>query len=61
MKKKLLIFLSLVGLNSFASDFPTLQGDEKLSCEAILCLSTSSRPSECSESINRYFSISLKK
>ena len=61
MKKKLLIFLSLVGLNGFALDIPTLQGDEKLSCEAILCLSTSARPSECSESISRYFSISLKK
>jgi hypothetical protein len=61
MKKKLLIFLSLVGLNGFALDIPTLQGDEKLSCEAILCLSTSARPSECSQSINRYFSISFRK
>lgn len=39
----------------------TLQGDEKLACEAILCLSTSTRPSECSPSIKRYFSIKHKK
>lgn len=34
-----------------------LQGDTKLACEAILCLSTGQRPSECTPSIHRYFSI----
>lgn len=38
-----------------------LTGDTKLSCEAILCLSTASRPSECAPSIARYFAISAKK
>lgn len=37
-----------------------LQGDQKLSCEAILCLSTSSRPGECQPSIAKYFSIVRK-
>lgn len=39
----------------------TLQGDEKLACEALLCLSTSTRPAECTPSLRRYFSISYKK
>lgn len=38
-----------------------LTGDTKLSCEAILCLSTSSRPGECSPSISKYFSIHKRK
>lgn len=38
-----------------------LTGDTKLACEAILCLSTGTRPAECAPSIARYFSISAKK
>lgn len=38
-----------------------LQGDEKLACEAIMCLSSGNRPAECNESIHRYFSIQHKK
>ena len=38
-----------------------LTGDTKLACEAVLCLSTSSRPSECSGAIKRYFSIKMRK
>lgn len=38
-----------------------LTGDTKLACEAILCLSTGSRPSECTPSIVRYFSINLRR
>lgn len=34
-----------------------LTGDKKLACEAILCLSSPDRPSECSPSLSRYFSI----
>lgn len=44
--------------NSFTAD--VLTGDTKLSCEAILCLSSSTRPSQCNPSIKRYFSISHK-
>lgn len=36
-------------------------GDLRLSCEAILCLSTGTRPNECMPSIARYFSINHKK
>lgn len=40
---------------------PLFEGDVKLACEAILCLSTSSRPPECNPSITRFFSIVMKK
>jgi hypothetical protein len=35
-------------------------GDVRLACEAILCLSSGTRPSECTPSLTRYFSINLK-
>lgn len=38
-----------------------LAGDEKLACEALLCLAASTRPTECVPSIRRYFSISYKR
>ncbi|HHS1179155.1 TPA: TrbM/KikA/MpfK family conjugal transfer protein [Neisseria meningitidis] len=38
-----------------------LTGDTRLACEAILCLSSGTRPSECAPSIKRYFSISHKR
>jgi hypothetical protein len=37
-----------------------LSGDTKLACEAILCLSSGERPSECSPSLNHYFNIVKK-
>lgn len=38
-----------------------LTGDTKLACEALLCFSSSQRPSECKPSIRKYFSIKKKK
>ena len=38
-----------------------LTGDVRLACEAILCLSSGNRPSECTPSINRFFSIHHRK
>lgn len=60
--KKLSLIASLllfIGSNAFADD--VLTGDTKLACEAILCLSSGTRPSECSSSLARYFSIKFKK
>jgi len=37
-----------------------LTGDPALACQAILCLSTGTRPNECSPSLARYFSISYR-
>lgn len=44
---------------AFADD--VLTGDTRLACEAVLCLSSGDRPSECAPSIKRYFSIRHKK
>ncbi|EAH4782439.1 conjugal transfer protein TrbM [Campylobacter coli] len=60
--KKITLALSatlLISSNTFADDI--LTGDTKLACEAILCLSSGTRPSECSSSLARYFSIKFKK
>lgn len=38
-----------------------LTGDKRLSCEAILCLSSGDRPNECNPSLKKYFSISAEK
>ncbi|XXQ67424.1 TrbM/KikA/MpfK family conjugal transfer protein [Neisseriaceae bacterium B1] len=38
-----------------------LTGDTRLACEAILCLSSGDRPSECHPAIKRYFDIKRKK
>ncbi|SPY08454.1 TrbM/KikA/MpfK family conjugal transfer protein [Oligella urethralis] len=38
-----------------------LSGDTKLACEAILCLSSGTRPSECTPSLRKFFSIWDKK
>ncbi|EOI3667759.1 TrbM/KikA/MpfK family conjugal transfer protein [Campylobacter coli] len=61
LKKLSLIasLLLLISSNAFADDI--LTGDTKLACEAILCLSSGTRPSECSSSLARYFSIKFKK
>lgn len=37
-----------------------LTGDVRLACEALLCLAASTRPSECTPSLQRYFSISAR-
>lgn len=58
--KKLILFLMLcLPLNAFADE--ELQGDTKLACEALLCLSSGDRPSECDPALSRYFGISRKK
>lgn len=36
-------------------------GDVKYACEAVLCLSSSTRPGECSPALNRFFSIKFKR
>lgn len=70
MKSKLTILLTTALLvPSIVSAAPAnpatqpdlLTGDTKLACEAILCLSSGTRPSECNPSLKRYFSIHHKK
>lgn len=67
MKK--IVFMILLCLEvSFSSEAlnqtfkpDLLTGDTRLACEAILCLSSPVRPSECNPAIARYFGIHFKK
>lgn len=52
---------ALGGFVGSASGQEVLTGDTRLSCEAILCLSTGQRPGECTPSLTRYFGIKKKK
>jgi len=68
MCKKIITVISLMALfqiSSFAAEeednYEMLTGDAKLACEAILCLSSPSRPSECDPALKRYYSIKAKK
>ena len=59
-------FLPLLAASLLAPAFShagegKLSGDTKLACEAILCLSSGTRPQECAPSLARYFGISHKK
>lgn len=64
---KIKLFSCMAGLCLFFTstfsfaDENTLTGDTKLACEAILCLSSGDKPSECSPSLGRYFNITKKK
>ena len=54
--------LALAALMTMNSAVPAeLTGDVRLACEAILCLSSSARPGECSPSLARYFGITRKR
>ncbi|HAT5579036.1 TPA: conjugal transfer protein TrbM [Proteus mirabilis] len=64
MKMKKTIFPLFIIASSFsfatvASD--ELKGDAGLACEAILCLSANDKPSECADSIKKFFSIHDRK
>lgn len=49
-----------VSISAMAANNDLLTGDTRLACEAILCLSSATRPSECKPSLKRYFSINHK-
>lgn len=65
MNKKLLsslvVAVAAFGSVGTASAQEVLTGDTRLACEAVLCLASGTRPSECTPSLNRYFSISARK
>lgn len=65
MKKKLFALTALLAVlgstTTPASAQDVLTGDTRLACEAILCLSTGTQPSECAPSLRRYFSISHRR
>lgn len=69
MLKQLVLTLAILllsALPAFAEDEDSgdyLSGNEKLACEALLCLSASAdeRPGECAPSLEKYFSINFPK
>lgn len=65
MNKKLLsslvVAVAAFGSVGTASAQEVLTGDTRLACEAVLCLASGTRPSECTPSLNRYFSITARK
>ena len=62
MKRHVLKALSAIGLTlAVAPAAYALSGTPKLACEAVLCLSSSERPGECSPSLRKYFSIDHRK
>lgn len=46
---------------AFAEQFEHLEGDVRLACEALLCLSSGIRPGQCSPSLSHYFGINRRK
>jgi hypothetical protein len=61
---KSMILIALMAVSLFTSSSQAeniLTGDSRLACEAILCLSSNTRPNECSPSLSHYFGIRTKK
>lgn len=61
LKHILMVSLLSVSFMASAEDNNLLTGDPRLSCEAVLCLSSGDRPNECTPSLKRYFSIKAEK
>ncbi len=55
------LVLGLIGNSPVAQADNLFSGNVRLACEAVLCLSSGSRPSECSPSLKRYFDIRKQK
>jgi hypothetical protein len=60
MKNLFCALFLLSALPALAAEDDELTGDTKLSCEAILCLSSGERPDECDPALKRFFSIKKK-
>lgn len=58
---KTLATTALLHSLSTAQAGDVLTGDTRLACEAVLCLSSSTRPGECAPALSRYFGIKFKK
>ncbi len=55
----LVCFLSLSSGAALSQEM--LPGDTRLACEALLCLSSETRPPECTPALSRYFGINYRK
>lgn len=54
----LTLSVATTGVKAQTSEF---SGDIKLACEAVLCLSSGTRPAECAPALHRYFNINHRK
>ncbi|EAH7531322.1 hypothetical protein EOD62_09100, partial [Campylobacter jejuni] len=54
------IAFSLINVSASAIDLSEFTGDTKLSCEAVLCLASPYKPSECAPALARYFGFSAR-
>jgi hypothetical protein len=66
MRRKTLLASAVLAVSALAMSIPAsaqevLTGDTRLACEAILCLASGTRPSECVPSLQKYFSISFRR
>lgn len=64
MKKTIALLISGLTISSLGAaeqQSQLLEGDLRLACEAKLCLAVVNPPSECQPSLERYFSIRMKK
>ena len=61
--KPVILFIALVmsALSFSAHSQQVLEGDQRLACEATMCLLAGQRPDQCEPSIRRYFSISHRR
>lgn len=62
MRSKIIILVAMMVLGTtpvFGAD--VLTGDKALACEALLCLSSPSPPSECARALKKYYSIHRSK
>jgi len=55
------VFAAFFTATVSADDYGEFTGDVKYACEALLCLSSGTRPGECSPSLAKYFGIKKKK
>ena len=56
----MVLLLSLLGPGAAVSDTGLLTGVTRLSCEALLCLSSPARPAACNPALSYYFAIRKK-
>lgn len=55
------VALALAGFGLLATAQEVLEGDARLACEAVLCLSTGSPPAECGPALRHYFGITHRR
>lgn len=61
MKKHIFVLVVSIFGASPAYSSEVLTGDIRLACEALLCLSSGTRPDACAASLSRYFSIQRRR